>query len=388
MVWDTRGNWHYRPTTKPGINRRGSFVAIARLARARIAHSARGAMAPHENLFHVEKHYNDSLYRGQRAGTTHTDREIQAAADLLGRKGVVADERAAVAARRKREHDERIERVRASASESLRGGEVVILGGGKDAAGNGNAREGGGGGKRAREWDGCVARIDVANLSVSRHGIPNTRRGVVDEERPGRATPKLDAGNRWKTEARIAAGGTGGTAELERARRAAHALDGGATDARDGSTRQIRSSTTRPSHPDDDDDDAPVVVLPEDLEFGEDGWSRGGNGALDGIRSGDLAVPRNAALERDQEAAQLAAMERIDAEAFDRRAAQTAAAQLAARESARRRKLAAQLAAQPAAGEGRGAEPTGKKRRTRKGQKAATRLLVSFVDDEVEAPEG
>jgi len=229
----------------------------------------------------------------------------------------------------------------------------------------------------------------VANLSAGRHGIPNARRGVVDEEaaRPGRAIPRLDAGNRWKTEARIAAGGTGGTAELERARRAAHALDGGATDARDGSTRQIRSSTTRPSHP-DDDDDAPVVVLPEDLEFGEDGWSRGGNGALDGIRSGDLAVPRNAALERDQEAAQLAAMERIDAEAFDRRAAQTAAAQLAARESARRRKLAAQLAAQPAAGEGRGAEPTGKKRRTRKGQKAATRLLVSFVDDEVEAPEG
>ena len=58
----------------------------------------RGAMAPHENLFFVEKHYNDSLYRGQRKGTTHTDREIQAAANLLGRRGVVADERAAVAA--------------------------------------------------------------------------------------------------------------------------------------------------------------------------------------------------------------------------------------------------------------------------------------------------
>ena len=57
----------------------------------------RGAMAPHENLFFVEKHYNDSLYRGQRKGTTHTDREIQAAANLLGRRGVVADERAALA---------------------------------------------------------------------------------------------------------------------------------------------------------------------------------------------------------------------------------------------------------------------------------------------------
>ena len=142
----------------------------------RIAHSVlRGAMSPHENLFHVEKHYNDSLYRGQRAGTTHTDREIQAAANLLGRRGVVADERAAVAARRERERDERIERVRAI-GESLRGGEVVILGGGKESSSAGDAHEGGGGGKRAREWDGCVARIDVANLSAGRHGIPNARR--------------------------------------------------------------------------------------------------------------------------------------------------------------------------------------------------------------------
>ena len=76
-------------------------------------------MAPHENLFFVEKHYNDSLYRGQRKGTTHTDREIQAAANLLGRRGVVADERTALATRRAREHDQRIERVRAS-GESLR----------------------------------------------------------------------------------------------------------------------------------------------------------------------------------------------------------------------------------------------------------------------------
>ena len=98
--------------------------------------TVRGAMAPHENLFFVEKHYNDSLYRGQRKGTTHTDREIQAAANLLGRRGVVADERTALATRA-REHDQRIERVRAS-GESLRGGDVVILGmggGGKDATG-------------------------------------------------------------------------------------------------------------------------------------------------------------------------------------------------------------------------------------------------------------
>ena len=54
------------------------------------------AMAPHENLFHVEKHYNDTLYKGQRHGTSHTDKEIQAAANLLGRDSVVADERTAL----------------------------------------------------------------------------------------------------------------------------------------------------------------------------------------------------------------------------------------------------------------------------------------------------
>ena len=54
------------------------------------------AMAPHENLFHVEKHYNDTLYKGHRLGTSHTDKEIQAAANLLGRDSVVADERTAL----------------------------------------------------------------------------------------------------------------------------------------------------------------------------------------------------------------------------------------------------------------------------------------------------
>ncbi len=344
-------------------------------------------MAPHENLFFVEKHYNDSLYRGQRPGTTHTDREIQAAANLLGRRGVVADERAAVAARRAREHHERVERVRAS-GESLGDGDVVILGvggGGKGAtSGDAVAEGGGGGGKRAtREWDGCVARIDVANLAAGRHGTKMSKIGMDDASQPcgGRTVPKLDAGNRWKTEARIAAGGTGGCAELERARRAAHALDGG-TDAGDGSTRQIQSS----NHPDDDDDDAPVVVLPEDLEFGDDGWSRGG---LDGVRSGDLAVPRNAALERDISQSAARAVERAGAEALDRSAAQLAAARLAERESARRRKLAAALAERdaPAAGEGTGASSTGKKKGTRKGRRGRVErahLLVSFGDDDDE----
>ena len=288
-------------------------------------------MAPHENLFFVEKHYNDSLYRGQRKGTTHTDREIQAAANLLGRRGVVADERTALATRRAREHDQRIERVRAS-GESLRGGDVVILGmGGGGRAGATSGDDGGGGKRATREWDGCVARIDVANLAAGRHGTTNARKKRGEDE-SSRPVQKLDAGNRWKTEARIAAGGTGGSAELERARRAAHALDGGTDAPGDGSSnrRQIQSSNhpNRPSHLNDDDDDAPVVVLPEDLEFGDDGW----------VRSGDLAVPRNAALEREISESAARAMERMDAEAFDRSRAEAAAAQLAERDAARRRK--------------------------------------------------
>ena len=347
-------------------------------------------MAPHENLFFVEKHYNDSLYRGQRKGTTHTDREIQAAANLLGRRGVVADERTALATRRAREHDQRIERVRAS-GESLRGGDVVILGmGGGGRAGATSGDDGGGGKRATREWDGCVARIDVANLAAGRHGTTKTRKRGEDES--PRPVQKLDAGNRWKTEARIAAGGTGGSAELERARRAAHALDGGTDAPGDGSSnrRQIQSSNrpNHPSHPDDDDDDAPVVVLPEDLEFGDDGWSRGA-ACLDGVRSDDLAVPRNAALEREISESAARAVERADAEAVDRSAAQAAAAQLVERDAARRRKLAAALAERrdvAAAGEGpaMSADSThGKKKRTRKGLKKA-HLLVSFGDDDDE----
>ena len=367
------GRWRWR---------RRCCVSPLSLGRSR---TLRGAMAPHENLFFVEKHYNDSLYRGQRKGTTHTDREIQAAANLLGRRGVVADERTALATRRAREHDQRIERVRAS-GESLRGGDVVILGmGGGGRAGATSGDDGGGGKRATREWDGCVARIDVANLAAGRHGTTNARKRGEDES--SRPVQKLDAGNRWKTEARIAAGGTGGSAELERARRAAHALDGGTDAPGDGSSnrRQIQSSN-HPNHPDDDDDDAPVVVLPEDLEFGDDGWSRGG---LDGVRSGDLAVPRNAALERDISQSAARAVERADAEALDRSAAAAAAARLAERDAARRRKLAAALAAErdaTAAGEGTGADLTGKKKRTRKGRRGVERahLLVSFGDDDDE----
>ena len=58
---------------------------------------------------------------------------------------------------------------------------------------------------------------------------------------------------------------------------------------------------------DDDDDDAPVVVLPEDLEFGDDDevrrWAPASLSASTGFDPRDLAVPRNAApsLERESD---------------------------------------------------------------------------------------
>ena len=100
-----------------------------------------------------------------------------------------------------------------------------------------------------------------------------------------------------------------------------------------------------------------------------------------------VAAMAEAEHHRDVDAAAAArAVERADAEALDRSAAQLAAARLAERDAARRRKLAAALAAErdaTAAGEGTGASSTGKKKRTRKGRRGVERahLLVSFGDD-------
>ena len=55
------------------------------------------------------------------------------------------------------------------------GGDVVVLGGGNNGgAEGGDAEEGGADtavrtGGKTRAWDGCVARIDVSNLSKGRH---------------------------------------------------------------------------------------------------------------------------------------------------------------------------------------------------------------------------
>ena len=97
-------------------------------------------MAPHENLFFVEKHYNDSLYRGQRPGTTHTDREIQAAANLWAAE---ASSRTSAPPSPRDARARFAPSSRARAGNRCGDGDVVILGvggGGKDAT------EGGGGG--------------------------------------------------------------------------------------------------------------------------------------------------------------------------------------------------------------------------------------------------
>ena len=118
------------------------------------------------------------------------------------------------------------------------GGDVVVLGGGNNGDAEGGDAEDGGAdtavrtGGKTRAWDGCVARIDVSNLSKGRHTDEDDdtavrrrgRFGGLGSTHPERKFV-LDEGNRWKTEARIAAGGTGGTAELERLRRAAQRLE-------------------------------------------------------------------------------------------------------------------------------------------------------------------
>jgi hypothetical protein len=81
---------------------------------------------PHENLFFVEKHYNDSLHNPKRAGTTHTDKEIQAAANLLGRDSVAVEERHIKKAGKKKRDRERVDRI-LSEGEAVGDG-VVILG--------------------------------------------------------------------------------------------------------------------------------------------------------------------------------------------------------------------------------------------------------------------
>ena len=165
------------------------------------------------------------------------------------------------------------------------GGDVVVLGGGNNGGAEEEGAEEGGAdtavrtGGKTRAWDGCVARIDVSNLSKGRHTDVNDedddtavrrrgRFGGLGSTRPEQKKFVLDEGNRWKTEARIAAGGTGGTAELERLRRAAQRLENNKESG--GSNSKSLLGIDREK---EEDEDAPVVVAPEELTFGDDGWA-------------------------------------------------------------------------------------------------------------------
>ena len=162
------------------------------------------------------------------------------------------------------------------------GGDVVVLGGGNNGDAEGGDAENGGAdtavrtGGKTRAWDGCVARIDVSNLSKGRHTDEDDdtaarrrgRFGGRGSTRPEQKKFVLDEGNRWKTEARIAAGGTGGTAELERLRRAAQRLENNKESG--GSNSKSLLAIDREK---EEDEDAPVVVAPEELTFGDDGWA-------------------------------------------------------------------------------------------------------------------
>lgn len=213
-------------------------------------------MAPHENLFFVEKHYNDSLHKPQRAGTSHTDKEIQAAAHLLGRDSVAVEERHVKRTKKRLRDEARLDLIR-SEGEAVGDG-VVVLGAGstanpgvaasaivtaahRDGIGgsipdDGDAGEEGcfvtafgkkksSSSQKRSAWGGVVMRIDTAALKggegVEREGERGDRRAGLGHGRDRNAP--LDVDSRWKTEARIAAGGTGGGAELASLRRAAKA---------------------------------------------------------------------------------------------------------------------------------------------------------------------
>lgn len=166
-------------------------------------------MPARENAFHVEKHANDALHNPPRGGVTHTDREIRAASAALGRNDGNGARRRAATAR----------------SLELRRGDVVVR-------------------------DGAVVRVDAEGAVES---------GGVGGRVAGRA--RGDAGERWRTMDRIAAGGTAGGAALREARRAALGLVGRRRD-------------------DACEDDGPVVVPASDLRF-VDGWATSGTPELE-----------------------------------------------------------------------------------------------------------
>ena len=232
------------------------------------------------------------------------------------------------------------------------GGDVVVLGGGNNGDAEGGDAENGGAdtavrtGGKTRAWDGCVARIDVSNLSKGRHTDVNEdddtavrrrgRFGGLGSTRPEQKKFVLDEGNRWKTEARIAAGGTGGTAELERLRRAAQRLENNKESG--GSNSKSLLGIDREK---EEDEDAPVVVAPEELTFGDDGWATTTETAE--TAPAILNGTQPSSLEKDLLDAEMRLKTAAEAALLDGEDAAREMAARAAREAARRERLARTL---------------------------------------------
>ena len=234
------------------------------------------------------------------------------------------------------------------------GGDVVVLGGGNNGDAEGGDAEDGGAdtavrtGGKTRAWDGCVARIDVSNLSKGRHTDVNDVNDDTAVRRRGRfgglgsTHPErkfvLDEGNRWKTEARIAAGGTGGTAELERLRRAAQRLEENNKEGGSNSKHRLGSI-------DAEDEDAPVVVAPEELTFGDDEWATTTETAetAPAILNGTQPANESSSLQKDLLDAEMRLKTAAEAALLDGEDAAREIAARAAREAARRERLARTL---------------------------------------------
>ena len=288
-----------------------------------------------------------------------------------------------------RREAERIARIRASGE--VIGGDVVVLGGGQNGgAEEGGAEEGGADtavrtGGKTRAWDGCVARIDVSNLSKGRHTDVNDedddtavrrrgRFGGLGSTRPEQKKFVLDEGNRWKTEARIAAGGTGGTAELERLRRAAQRLEENNKEGGSNSKHRLGSI-------DAEDEDAPVVVAPEELTFGDDGWATTTETAV--TAPAILNGTQPSSLQKDLLDAEMRLKDAAEAALLDGEDAAREMAARAAREAARRERLARTLGNLPGDEElptdGSKGESKSKSNGSKKRRKKA---LVSFDEED------
>jgi len=272
------------------------------------------------------------------------------------------------------------------------GGDVVVLGGGTNGdAEGGDAEEGGADtavrtGGKTRAWDGCVARIDVSNLSKGRHTDVNDEDNDTAVRRRGRfgglgsTLPErkfvLDEGNRWKTEARIAAGGTGGTAELERLRRAAQRLENNKESG--GSNSKSLLGIDREK---EEDEDAPVVVAPEELTFGNDGWATTTETAE--TAPAILNGTQPSSLEKDLLDAEMRLKTAAEAALLDGEDAAREMAARAAREAARRERLARTLGNLPGDEElptdGSNGESKSKSNGSKKRRKKA---LVSFDEED------